>query len=351
MELTRRHWVVAFVAALGIHLAVAGVWLWQSPQSGAVSAGLGGVAVSLGPAGGAPGAVASESDATEEAEPVSETEEVTETTSETVEEVATETEEATPTEPETARSPEPDAIRPPEPEVAELPERPQEEVVEPEPEPLKTELAEVPSIEPTPVEEAPAPEIEETKAVEPEQTEPTEEATTAAVPPPPPKPRDLPEAPKPVKKPTPKPAAKPEPQTAAVPNAPPAETKPAPAGAGGKSGTQAMPETGSAESRSGGGLPRASADYLSLLQAWLERHKEYPRRAQARRQEGTVLLHFVMDREGNVLKYRITRSSGHSLLDEEVEEMIQRATPLPPMPDDMPDPRLELVIPVQFLLR
>jgi protein TonB len=63
------------------------------------------------------------------------------------------------------------------------------------------------------------------------------------------------------------------------------------------------------------------------------------------------MLRFVMDPEGRVLSYRIERSSGHRLLDEEVREMIERASPLPAMPDGMQQARLELVVPVSFFLR
>src|SRR5690606_34013200 len=180
---------------------------------------------------------------------------------------------------------------------------------------------------------------------EPQKPQPLE-PVAAVVPPPPPQPRDLPPAGTPVRRP---PAAPAEP--VAEPREPPVQTA-ATVGAGGRSGTQAAPDAGTSEvNSSGGGLPGARADYLSLLQAWLEKHKEYPRRAQARRQEGTVLLQFVMDRQGQVLEFRIARSSGHGLLDKEVEEMIRRAEPLPPMPQEMQQARLELVVPVQFLLR
>ena len=98
-------------------------------------------------------------------------------------------------------------------------------------------------------------------------------------------------------------------------------------------------------------MPGASADYLALLRSWLERHKEYPRRAQLRRQEGTALLYFVMDRQGRVLSYRLQRSSGYPILDGEVEEMIRRAQPLPAVPSSFGGASLEFVIPVQFHLR
>jgi periplasmic protein TonB len=113
---------------------------------------------------------------------------------------------------------------------------------------------------------------------------------------------------------------------------------------------------GSADSGSGvaaidSAIRRGMADYQFLLQAWLEKHKKYPRRAKQRHWQGTVMLHFVIDRAGNVLSYRIQESSGHAVLDEEVEAMIRRATPLPPVPEEMQSARLEFVVPVQFFLK
>jgi protein TonB len=113
---------------------------------------------------------------------------------------------------------------------------------------------------------------------------------------------------------------------------------------------------GSADSGSGvaaidSSIRRGVADYQFLLQAWLEKHKKYPRRAKQRHWQGTVMLQFTIDRAGNVLDYRIRESSGHTVLDEEVEAMIRRAAPLPPVPEEMQSARLEFVVPVQFFLK
>ena len=176
----------------------------------------------------------------------------------------------------------------------------------------------------------------------------------------PPLPKSKPVPPPPVRRPPQPEQAAVRPAPAAPAQAPPVETPvmaagpaapPPPSGAGGRAGTQASREAGSAEATAAGGLPGASADYLSLLQAWLARHKEYPRRSRMRRQEGTALLRFVMDRDGRVLDFSIQRSSGHPDLDHEVEQMIRRAQPLPPIPADLRQARLELVVPVQFVLR
>lgn len=91
--------------------------------------------------------------------------------------------------------------------------------------------------------------------------------------------------------------------------------------------------------------------WQSILLAHLERHKRYPSSAQARRQQGVAYVRFVMDRKGNVLSAALARTSGHSVLDTESRELIKRAEPLPTPPPDMPQARIELVVPVQFYIR
>ncbi|MGJ3256572.1 MAG: energy transducer TonB [Alcanivorax sp.] len=170
---------------------------------------------------------------------------------------------------------------------------------------------------------------------------------------PPPRPEKLIEPVKktePVKKPVTEPVPESKPDTTPV-KEPPPPPQASTAGAAGNSGSTEQNNTGSGDNTAGGGLPGDTRDYAATLLAWLERHKEYPRRARLRRQQGTVLLYFMVDREGRVLDYRIQQSAGHVTLDEEVRKMIERAQPLPAMPDTMDDNTLELVVPVQFFLR
>ena len=95
----------------------------------------------------------------------------------------------------------------------------------------------------------------------------------------------------------------------------------------------------------------AVPSFEGLLAAQLDRYKRYPRAAQIRGQEGVAWLRFTMDRQGHVLAYRIERSSGHDVLDQEVLALIQRAQPLPPIPASIPSATLEVVVPVKFSLR
>lgn len=97
--------------------------------------------------------------------------------------------------------------------------------------------------------------------------------------------------------------------------------------------------------------PDAVADYHARLRVWLERHKRYPRQARRRREQGVVVLHFVVDRAGAVLDLEVETSSGHPLLDDAALDMVRRAQPLPEMPPGMPDSRAEHLLPVRFALR
>jgi len=51
-------------------------------------------------------------------------------------------------------------------------------------------------------------------------------------------------------------------------------------------------------------------DYLSRLLAHLNAYKRYPFAARSHRAQGTVMLHFTMDRMGRVLSYDVSASSG-----------------------------------------
>ncbi len=203
-----------------------------------------------------------------------------------------------------------------------------QEVSEAKPEDLKEQTTEeVKAVDPIPPVE-PMPQLAEVQEVLPVETK--------AVPPPPP--------------------VKPKPPTPVVAKAPPTLAPPAPTPV-----TDVPIQTAPAPAAPmpprvatlppSVGRPGADAEYFSTVLAWLEKHKEYPRHAQARRQQGTAVLHFELDRQGHVLSYRIKSSSGHPDLDREVEAMIKRAEPLPPMPADMTQARLELQVPVQFRLR
>ena len=95
---------------------------------------------------------------------------------------------------------------------------------------------------------------------------------------------------------------------------------------------------------------RALPNFEARLLARLEQYKHYPRAAMNRGQQGTVRIRFTMDRTGEVLAVTIAQSSGHDLLDQEALATVRRAAPLPPIPPDIPQARLNIVVPIRFAL-
>lgn len=327
MEIARRHWIVAVAAAALIHAGVATAIFWQERKASAHSAGIGGIEVSLGPAGGASGAQAAVAPPPLPPEDPPPEEKKEEEPPETIVE--------------------PDVVEPVEEEVDvavaadTLPPEPLPEIIEPI-ELVEKKPEQKPEPEPV-VEAKPEPRPEPEKVVE---KKPVVEPPKQVEAPSPPRPKPQPPKPKIVKKPEALPKLPPKPVETQVATAPPSVS-----GVEGKAGTQTSRNAGNANNSTGGGIPGELVDYMSVLQAWLEKHKEYPRGARLRRIEGTTLLYFVMDKRGTVIDFRIQKSSGFKILDREVEEMIQRAQPLPQIPEDMNRDRLELVVPVQFMLR
>lgn len=254
--------------------------------------------------------------------------------------------------------------------------KPDPEISPPRPEAPKAEdgpeLAEAPEDEVTPeVEDVPDDDpVEETAEAEPQAEPEKPEQIADAVPPPSPAPvvSSEPNVPPPASKPArPEPPPSAEPTRAERPTVPTlrtAESSPdkprdevpeAPAVdmvASANGATSARIEEAEGEEAERGGEPaKIPHDYLGKLRAWLEMHKEYPYRAKRRRQQGTAVLHFTVDREGRVSSYRIVESSGHRMLDDEVEALIERAQPLPELPPEVMHASLELVVPIQFSLR
>lgn len=159
------------------------------------------------------------------------------------------------------------------------------------------------------------------------------------------KPKDKP---KELAKDTPKPAAKPDAETvAAQDSAPqPAQRQAAIAAPVQQAAVAAAPSAAEKARRAA-----AEANWQGLLLAHLEKYKRYPKSAQRRNQQGTPFLLIRMDRSGDVLSYALKRSSGVEVLDEEVLDLVARAVPLPPLPREMPQAVMEVVVPVAFALK
>jgi len=198
----------------------------------------------------------------------------------------------------------------------------------------------------------------------------SEPLATKVIEPPQPKVTQLKPQPKPETKPKPKPKAitKPKPRTQ------PAKTNQSTAvartrsqalagsstknsgsgqghGSGKSGGESGQGGNGNRHSHGSGTGTQGLANYHGTLVAWLNRHKRYPDRARRLRQEGTVRVSFTIDRNGRILSHRIVASSGHALLDQEIQAMLKRASPVPAPPSSLRESRLTITVPIHFSLR
>jgi TonB family protein len=90
--------------------------------------------------------------------------------------------------------------------------------------------------------------------------------------------------------------------------------------------------------------------YLAALGARLAQHRVYPAAAQRRGLEGQVMVALRIGRDGSVQSLAVHRSSGEMLLDEGALETVRRASPLPPLPENLPESTLDVELPLFFRL-
>ena len=294
MTLTKRHRLTAFLVALLLHALLAYAWIThrKTTQETAIQPGIAGVTVSLASAGDLLDAMeAASQQTTYEETPDDASDEAHEPLDEVPEEVVEGTiEEVLEVPVEAEPEPTPEPVQQPIPEPKPKP--------EPEPRPApKPVPTEQPQPEPNKVAPTPSPEVVDTTADIQGQSEqvtdkPAEQSSTAG-----------------------------------------ANTQ----------GQEQVVDTG--------GDPAAEANYYAQLSRYLAQHKRYPMAARRQRREGVAEVEFTINRQGQVLSSRIVRSSGHAMLDQEVLEMLTRATPMPSFPSSINQNQLVITLPVSFSLR
>lgn len=95
---------------------------------------------------------------------------------------------------------------------------------------------------------------------------------------------------------------------------------------------------------------KARMNWLGILFAHVERFKEYPRDARRLGIEGAPKVEMVLNRQGKLLRATLVQSSGNSQLDAEAVAMLERASPLPPPPENIKGDPLTITVPIRFKL-
>ena len=90
--------------------------------------------------------------------------------------------------------------------------------------------------------------------------------------------------------------------------------------------------------------------YSSLLANAIAKYKQYPKIAQMRGWQGTVIADLEIDSKGSVMSVKIKKSSTYEVLDNEALEMIKKASPFPAPPDNLRGKNFNVLVPISFKL-
>ena len=93
------------------------------------------------------------------------------------------------------------------------------------------------------------------------------------------------------------------------------------------------------------------SNYMGRVASRLQRQKRYPKAAKRKKIQGTVVVSFIIRRNGSVAGVRIARRSGHGMLDQEVLAMVRRASPFPPIPANAGRSTITVTVPISFRAR
>lgn len=88
--------------------------------------------------------------------------------------------------------------------------------------------------------------------------------------------------------------------------------------------------------------------FRARLSAYLARFRHYPLLARREGQSGIVKLHFVMNRQGQVLSRNLSQSTPFPLLNHEALALLDRAAPLPKPPAALKGRRFDYTLPITF---
>lgn len=96
--------------------------------------------------------------------------------------------------------------------------------------------------------------------------------------------------------------------------------------------------------------PGVSERYIQFSNALYASKVQYPPEALRREEQGRGLIRIVVARDGRVLRWRFAQSTGHRLLDREIERVATEVKQVDPLPSDYPADTAEVTIQFAFVL-
>jgi periplasmic protein TonB len=123
---------------------------------------------------------------------------------------------------------------------------------------------------------------------------------------------------------------------------------------GGTSGNGPMGQAASGNGTGGNGSGLAGCLDPVWMRAVTDRVGQffyYPPDALSARIFGVAMVHFVVRRNGQIDRLAIGKSSGNEGLDKAAIDIMQKAQPLPPIPDRMHTDRVDGTLPINFGVR
>ena len=100
-----------------------------------------------------------------------------------------------------------------------------------------------------------------------------------------------------------------------------------------------------------GGTGQAEIQYKDQVRAAIHANRIYPRQARMRGMEGEAMVELIIARDGSLQSYRFVRTSGHHILDQAAQKMIEKSNPLPPLPGSISSVPLVIHVPIGFQLQ
>jgi len=94
----------------------------------------------------------------------------------------------------------------------------------------------------------------------------------------------------------------------------------------------------------------ATKRYIRALMRHISQFKAYPAALKKAHIEGTPIIRFTFNKDGEVLETTIKKRSSHQALDQAAIEVFKKANPLPPIPPALRRDTLTMSLPIKFNL-